>query len=283
MPELRDIAQLRVPSGRAESVLTIGPRGRPGFAWMRDGDDLLRFADLWTDFFVPSSGSLHHNLAIPFLFRDGPYLVDATTELEDLDGSAKATWEFRFPDVLTGFHPLPANDDVRPTDIILTGTNLTGGTAFEDPAFLPVLVNSDTAWTTTLSPLPSGLSPEDTATAVAAAREHLEDRRINGVRLALRRNNTAVLPTVPGIREVPIWIGVQGDASDFSGLVVETDDADVLESVASRQLTVLALRTDALEDLDTTLRYRGLIWRIQTTSSPADTRFIELQLTSFAA
>lgn len=94
----------------------------------------------------------------------------------------------------------------------------------------------------------------------------------------------AFLPRIPSRVPVPFWCEVGSDVGDFAGVAISSED--ILESVASRSLTLTARYDSRLEDFDTRIEFgmdglgRPLRWAINTVSRNGDD--LELSLVTYA-
>ncbi|MYJ74462.1 MAG: hypothetical protein F4089_04875 [Gammaproteobacteria bacterium] len=277
------------------SLVTTGASNRPDFqaAWINANEDipvLETFGDLIDHWLAPGDAPEwdSQSLVLPTSFRAETLFVDATEKIEALPSGTSVgvegylNWRFTFSQVVP---PAPA------TDYVLTMEHLWTNSVFG---------TAPTQWLVlaTINPRsrPREGHPEDllrttwrdnrpeSGIALAQFKQEIFASRLVRVELDQGRGYGELYPESPGAVETAIWCSVAPVFGDFAALAITGQD--VLQSVASKAVTITTEYHPELEDLDNTFRYgtdslgRAVIWRVLSTARTE--RTIELNLTAAA-
>lgn len=211
---------------------------------------------------------------VPYNYRDGGVVLDISANLIALNAEDPAVdriTELTFRDAV----PATRTEPVADFNLVFTEAAINN---LRTTTQLGVFA-------TKITDPPSGWSARFPTDSTARALYRAERIAGTGVNVTLRgRNAPELMPQIPGAVETPIWCRIGDTFGDFAALAL--DGQDVLQSVASKAVTVTTSYQPELEDLDNTIRFgtdsRGapIIWRILSTTR--SDRFIDLQLTAAA-
>ena len=288
MPGFTEIAYLRQPKGAlVPSRITLGSaegNGRMAFGYSVGGgvtpvtEFVETFGELATAF-PETTPTINASFAVAsIIYEFEGFRLDATEIWSDLVEAAPS-----YPPVRITIHDvLTDRDPVEDLTIMFSATDFNN----IRPDSGTVVWGPDTGDQSD----PDKSKRRDPATVAfnwsGSEASNLRDVRIAGYQASIFNDKTGdfILPSVPGVVESPIWCSVAPVFGDFAALAITGED--VLQSVASKSVTITTEYRPELEDLDNTFRYgsdsRGLpvIWRVLSTSRTE--RFIDLNLTAAA-
>lgn len=267
MPGFTEIAYLRQPKGGpVPSRITLGSaegNGRMGFAEAA-GNFLETFGQLAAAFPANTPRTNASFAVASLIYQFEGFRINATQIWTDLvDGDATPATRIEVHDALATRDPV--------ADLVIS---------FSKTDFNNIRPDSGTVvW-----------GPDSGAAVgfnwTAREAQDLQNVLLAGYQATIVNDDSEknVLPSVPGTVETALWCSVAPVFGDFAALAITGED--VLQSIASKSVTITTEYRPDLEDLDNTFRYgadslgRPVIWRVLSTSRTE--RFIDINLTAAA-
>ncbi|MDD9990378.1 MAG: hypothetical protein OXP75_01115 [Rhodospirillales bacterium] len=270
MPDFNDIAQVRVDSGRetvARMPISVAAPASHSFVFSYAEAGITRrqgaqtAADIW-EAWAPAAitSKASGDLSLPFLFNDDGAVVDATDEIKAIADGTERRLRLTLPEAV-------------PDQVLVVTVNVEGGSgSATDRAFFALEGSDATARAGDYS---------DNHQAAWDAGGFLQGQPVQvDVWNATANAFQDFLPKRPVLENRPIWVRRDDVLGDFNTLAITGED--VLESVATKSVTLTAAYDPLLEDLDTQVVYgtdangEAIIWRIASTARQE--RFIQLNL-----